>query len=262
MPGLRTNADDLDDLAATAWRIHTAAEQAALPHLVRPSIPILFFGDSRRYFVSPLRVITVGLNPSKLEFPEPDPFVRFPAAREPPRRAGLDGRLPAYIESLNDYFRVAPYRSWFNPSFEELLRGLGASYYDGAASIALHTDLCSPLATDPTWSGLGPSEQASLIEDGNALWHELVEILEPDVILISVKRAHLAKIRLAVIEDLGPLFFVERERPYVIEGARRELASGKQPLFVYGKAAQKPFSLISGADKRAAGAAIAKVLHA
>jgi hypothetical protein len=163
---------------------------------------------------------------------------------------------PAYLQALNDYFREQPYRGWFDVSFEPLLEGLGASYYGGAKSTAIHTDLCSPLATDPTWSRLSRAEQEALIIGGNPLWHELVELVQPDVVLISVKREHLAKIRFPVVDDLGTVHVVERERPYRIEGARRELASGKRPLFVFGKAAQKPFSLISGPAKRAAGAAL------
>jgi hypothetical protein len=50
--------------------------------VVDPAIPILFFGNSNRYFKSPLRVITVGKNPSNEEFPKDDPFSRFPEMRD------------------------------------------------------------------------------------------------------------------------------------------------------------------------------------
>ena len=89
-----------------------------------------------------------------------------------------------------------------------------------------------------------------------------VEVLQPDIVLVSVKREHIRKVRFPVVEDLGRVHVVERDRPYVIEGARRELATGKRSLFIFGKAAQKPFSLISGADKRAAGAAIKELVDA
>lgn len=251
----------MNRLLERAWSLHQRAEADGLPHLVRPSAPILFFGDSGRYERSPLRAITVGLNPSRLEFPTEDPFRRFPAARGlPPLTA--DGSLAAYRSALDDYFRVAPYRAWFSPSFEELLRGLGSSFYDGAESAALHTDLCSPLATNPTWSGLGYREQMALIRDGNELWHDMVEYLQPDVVLISVKREHLAKIRFPLVEQSRPVYTVERERPYVVELSRRRLASGKEPFFVFGKAAQTPFGLISGEAKRAAGAVIREVVDA
>jgi hypothetical protein len=51
---------------------------------------------------------------------------------------------------MNRYFREEPYSAWFRPSFEEFLLGMGASFYGSAASTARHTDLCSPIATDPT----------------------------------------------------------------------------------------------------------------
>ena len=47
---------------------------------VKPAVPILFFGDLDAYRASPLRVLTVGLNPSGHEFPADQPFRRFPLA--------------------------------------------------------------------------------------------------------------------------------------------------------------------------------------
>lgn len=251
----------MDELLGEALGLHADADAAPLPHLVRPSLPILFFGDSRRYADSELKAITVGLNPSKLEFPADDPFRRFPAARDLPAGAA-NGSIGLYRRSLDDYFRADPYRRWFSPAFEPLLQGLGSSFYDGADNTALHTDLCSPLATDPTWSGLGPSEQAALIRSGNELWHRLVEELQPDVVLISVKREHLAKIRFPVVKPARVVYSVERERPYAIELSRRRLASGKEPFVVFGRAAQTPFGLISAEAKRQAGRVIREVVDA
>ena len=54
--------------AREAWNLYERAKSQA--HVVRPSIPILFFGDSEAYERSERRIITVGLNPSRLEFPE------------------------------------------------------------------------------------------------------------------------------------------------------------------------------------------------
>lgn len=228
--------------------------------MVRPSVPILYFGDSGAYGSSPLKAITAGLNPSKLEFPIDDPFRRFPALR--PVVVHVDGSLGAYRAALDDYFRVDPYDGWFKRSFEELLQGLGASFYDGAENTALHSDLCSPLATDPTWSGLDVSDQAALIGDGNDLWHKLVEHLQPDVVLLSVKRDYLANIRFPLSQEPRPVYTVERARPYVVELSQRRLASGKETWFVYGMAAQTPFGLISGVAQRAAGQAIREVVDA
>ena len=71
---------DLLDAIQDAWQ---AFECAPAPPRVHPSIPILFFGDLKAYCESDLRVVTVGLNPSRWEFPKfPDtsPFCRFPLA--------------------------------------------------------------------------------------------------------------------------------------------------------------------------------------
>jgi hypothetical protein len=250
----------LRDLAHEAWAQHRRADGAGLAHLVRPSIPILFFGDSERFAGSPLHVITVGLNPSREEFPRITPFLRFPGSE------ALNGDDPyGYLASLNAYFRTAPYTSWFNPSFEPLLRGLGASYYDPAPSAALHTDLCSPPATDPTWSRLDPDEQAVLEPAGRRLWQDLVEALQPDIVLISVRRQRLSVIAFPLVEAPSVIHTVDgpaRARPYRIEAFRHELASGKAPLFVFGQASQTPFGSISAIEKHRIGARILELVHA
>ena len=157
--------------AEAAWRAFKRADR--LSARVDLAIPILFFGDLDRYLASALRVLTVGLNPSLQEFPEDSPFRRFPYAKG----AVLDG-LDNYLKALSAYFRTDPYSTWFN-AFEHLLGGLGASYYNGKPSTALHTDICSPVAIDPTWSDLGHITQNILEEDGGPLWHDLMSVLRP-----------------------------------------------------------------------------------
>jgi hypothetical protein len=246
-------------LSGDAWREHRRAEADGVRHLVRPSAPILYFGDSVRFHFSPLRVITVGLNPSREEFPRAAPFCRFQELRERP-----DGDHDTYLAALDAYFRGHPYTGWFNPSFEPLLRGLGVSYYDGQPSSALHTDLCSPLATDPTWSRLGQADQMALEPTGIRLWHELIETLQPDAVLISVARLLLDRIGFPASGPgsvIHPVDGSQRRRPYRIEGQRRRLASGKEPLFVFGPAAQQPFGLISARDKILAGMRIGETIR-
>ena len=55
-----------------------------------------------------------------------------------------------YFDALCAYFRAdsCPYSRWFN-AYEPFLNGMGASYYGGQPSTALHTDICSPVATAP-----------------------------------------------------------------------------------------------------------------
>ncbi len=246
---------ELDDVVDAAWSAHAAAVASGMGCVVLPSVPIAWFGDLNRYLRSPLRVITVGLNPSRLEFPGSDPFLRFPRAREL-AGGGLDAEGRAeYIGAMSEYFLEEPYSAWFRPSFEELLLGMGASFYGDAQSTALHTDLCSPIATDPTWSGLGPERQA-LREEGVGLWHELVRLLEPDVILASVARRYLDEIRFEWEGDWRVIHTVERENPYLVEARELVVGPSRQATLVFGRAAQKPFATISSAEKRRAGAAI------
>jgi len=86
-----------------AWEEFWRAEAAALPYLCRPSVPILYFGNSERFDVSPLRVITVGKNPSDGEFRHKT-FAGF-YGRD---RSKLD--LESHLGSLDAYFNGAAAR--------------------------------------------------------------------------------------------------------------------------------------------------------
>jgi hypothetical protein len=87
-------------------------------------MPILFFGDVFGYVRSEVKVVTVGLNPSLAEFPTSNPWLRFPGAAglKPPLTSDMRKR---YLHSLCDYFKIEPYRDWFDRSFEPLLNGIG-----------------------------------------------------------------------------------------------------------------------------------------
>jgi len=253
-----------ESLADAAWRHYAACADAAF--VVKPAIPILFFGDSERYFASARKILTVGLNPSLREFPAGERlkhgWQRFEAAKELYLSGRWNGDTVAYRAALDAYFRCDPYRQWFC-CFEPILNGLAASYYDGAAHTALNTDLCSPLATAPTWSGLRPEQRARLMQEGVALWHRLVEYLAPDVILISVASRLRELIRFELIQPWQPIYTIERRKDgtlkrhkYVVEAAMLRLGSGKQTRIVFGRAAHTPFGLISNQDKTALGVAI------
>jgi hypothetical protein len=244
----------MDDLVASAWECYRKAIAVGVDAIVRPSIPILFFGDCARFFGSPLRVVTVGLNPSCSEFPMYDRFARFPGARHDDKQVPP---VASYLRSLADYFVTDPYTEWFDPSFEPILNGLGSSFYAGQPSTALHTDFCSPIATDPTWSGLR-SERKILIRDGGPLWHRLIERLEPDIILMSVAGEHLDAIRFPWRGDWRELHVIQRENPYFVGARDILIAPGRKTTLVFGKAAQKPFGKVSEVDKRTVGALILK----
>ncbi|MDE0000828.1 MAG: hypothetical protein OXQ89_24095 [Rhodospirillaceae bacterium] len=243
----------LSEPVALAWQAFDRA--ANLACRVTPAVPVLFFGNLEAYRASPLRVVTVGLNPSLHEFPTSVPFRRFPLAtgnREPRR----------YLDAMSDYFCTDPYGSWFN-GFQPLLNGLDASYYKGAASIALHTDICSPVATNPTWGKLGKDDRAALEADGIPLWHKLLEELRPQIVAISVAKVHLKSIKFKSEKNWKNIHTFERRpdgaprAPYKI-CARWHNVGGERSLFVFGAAAQKPFGLLADSQKQEAGKLLRK----
>lgn len=241
-----------------AWHsFESAAESASR---VTPAIPILFFGDFDAYLKSPLRVVTVGLNPSLEEFPTDTPFLRFPAAE----RIAV-GEHARYLEALSSYFYEDPYSRWFS-SFEPLLNGLGASYYGGAPSTAIHTDICSPVATCPTWSGLDDDERKALEADGGPLWHDLLEVLSPQLVVLSVARHHLERITFPACDDWEDIYVFNRKvngdarkRPYKVR-ARSYVVGTGPALFVFCRAGSVPLMEIGTIHKHELGEIILREL--
>ena len=244
----------LSDAVALAWQAFDRAADRTCR--VTPAVPILFFGDLDAYRASPIRVVTVGLNPSLHEFPAGEPFRRFPLAR--------GNREPScYLDAMSAYFCTDPYSAWFN-AFEPLLNGLGASYYTGAASTAIHTDICSPVATNPTWSRLGKTDRAALEADGGPLWRILLDELRPQIVAISVAKAHLERIEFTAISDWAIVHTFRRKadgkprfRPYDIRGRWYDVG-GERSLFGFGTAALKPFQLLADCQKRKTGELLLK----
>jgi hypothetical protein len=215
--------------------------------VINPSIPILYFGDLDQYLKSPLKIITVGKNPSKNEFRlkknDNYSFVRFPKWDEEEKNL---------IETLNDYFGEKPLKSWFS-SFEPILNGLNASYYQGyQTNTVVHTDICSPLATDPTWSKLNENERNLFFKEGLSIWKQLIEELEPDIMLVSFRK----DIFNAVFNSSGKeLLAIENKK----NGEKRKfpyrVSIHEYPLNIktvnvlFGDAANKPFDKISEIQK-------------
>lgn len=162
-------------------------------YVVQPSVPVLWFGDLDAYLASPLRVITVGLNPSDAEFCDGYSgswHCRFPLAASLHEVKELATRRTMLRNALNAYFRTNPYE-WFRRGFEPVLGGIGVSYsFDSSEPPAvLHTDLCTPLATSPKWSDLKMADRQALqylAKSGSRLWNQLVVALRPNIILTSV----------------------------------------------------------------------------
>ena len=213
--------------------------------------PVLYFGDLAAYGTSPLRIVTVGLNPSDREFPVASSWSRFPGAEY----------RESYLGSLNAYFSRDPLRGWFS-SWREVLHGLDACFWGHRPSTVLHTDLCSVVPTSPTWSRLRRVVQADLMQRGVPLWHDLVAELRPHVILTSVAYRHLERINLTPLDDWTPVHRVERTNPYVVEARPVALADGSSSLLVRGRAANTPFGSVKNTDRHAIGRSIREHLSA
>jgi hypothetical protein len=165
-------------------------------------------------------------------------------------------RRATYARALDDYFRKQPYRHWFNSGFERVLNGMDASYYEGQPRRALHTDLLSVLATDPTWGKLGDVTRETLSQKGLPLWHDLMRELQPDVIVVSVARRQFNRISFPRLGSVHDTHKVERECPFVTNTVAVEVVAGKRTTLAFGRCAQVPFGLVSSETKMAIGAAI------
>ncbi len=247
---------ELRKAVVEAWRLFESA--ASLEARVSPAIPILFFGDLDAYAASPQRVLTVGLNPSLNEFPAENPFLRFPLAEE-----AHPEDQEQYLDAFSAYFRTSPYRSWFQ-SFEPLLNGMSASYYDHQTSTALHTDICSPIATNPTWNQLSKADRRVLEDDGRRLWHDLLVALRPNVVVLSIAEARLTHIKFKPLGDWERIHCFKhkqdgtlRSSAYSVMGCWH-LVGRESTLFVFGRASQTPLGSISNKQKHELGAIVAE----
>ena len=215
--------------------------------VVKPSLPILYFGDLTAYLESPLKILTVGKNPSDNEFRlrknDNYSFCRFKKWHT------NDFNL---IETLNPYFENEPLQ-WFS-SFEPILNGTSSSYYKGNyENRVLHTDICSPISTNPTWSKLTNDQRNHLYKDGLVIWKELIEELQPDVMFISVP----LKLFNEVIPSIGKELITfnkkkdntKRKKNYRVYIHEHYLKSEKRVKVIFGQAANKPFDTISNEQK-------------
>jgi len=135
---------------------------------------------------------------------------------------------------------------------------MNCSYYPNKLkNRALHTDICSPIATKPTWSKLASENRRALYYSGNELWNQLIEELQPDIMLISVPRNLFSEhfsdggkelLSFSSKEDGTP-----RKVKYQVFEHNRRLKSGKIVRVIYGQAAQMPFGTISSAQKQEIG---------
>ncbi len=143
-------------------------------YVVKPSIPIVWFGDIEEYNESPKKVVTVGINPSLSEFEKK----RFNIVD-----LECENAVDELVNTLNLYFKDNPY-DWFN-NFEKVLSTLDASYYEKkATNTAIHIDIYSAIATNPIWRYLSDGEKKDI--QRTDLFKKLLNLLDPDIIVFSV----------------------------------------------------------------------------
>ena len=169
--------------------------------IVKPSIPIIWFGDMENYMKSKMKVVTVAINPSSIEFKcekkekslfeEDNSFFRFPGAEDIWCLDRLDNyNKDTLYNSLNNYFENKPYKPWFL-GFEKPLNVINASYYTDQKMInrAIHIDICTALATVERWSKVSAIKKARIT--GYELFKMLIKYLQPNIILYTAKKEHL-----------------------------------------------------------------------
>lgn len=195
----------LQQLVSLSQKCHSAFLKAQndselSKYLIKDSLPILYFGDINAYFKSQYKIITAAINPSSAEFGVGESstkisFARFPQFERIAKERDLsDESALQYLSSLNAYFQTGnDYKQWFDRTpRNNLFSPFNASYYDSASNRAIHTDILSPFATFPKWSKLDSQIQRRFSEFGIALWHELIAILEPDIIFMSLNKKYIS----------------------------------------------------------------------
>jgi hypothetical protein len=239
------------------------AEVAECKFVVKNAIPIPYFGDLKAYLASSLKIVTVALNPSDREFPQPDDL-KFKG-----HRFDLSASTPLALEkTLSEYFSRLPYSGWFM-SFERVLNGVGFSYGGKLnrtgviGGTALHLDLCSPIATNPTWSGLSVEQKLTLTSEGHAIFGQLMEALKPDLVVASMAWSHLTSYDPISFPQDEPFEEVysctERKtakgiRPKLSVSAKKMNIAGSVPTtFVHASAFRGPFGQFNRDERRIAG---------
>ncbi len=176
-------------------------------HFVIPnSIPILWFGDLNAYVNSNSRIITVGINPSNIEFlPSPRHGVysvnyRFPLAKSLVGKNSLtNSDIQLYEDAMNAYFKNTKngkptwYKPWFG-SYETALNALNASYISNSnyQNTAIHVDLCCPFATSK-WSGLTQADKCLIQSCQCFSFQDLIKVLNPHIIITCMNRVQIGQ---------------------------------------------------------------------
>ncbi|QGG48013.1 hypothetical protein [Heliorestis convoluta] len=189
----------LNSIIEKSWYLYVKYRGKDNAFIVKPSIPILWFGNYSKYKNSHKKVVTLAINPSNDEFKlnkdDPYSFIRFKRGAEIYFKNSLSNEDKLiYVETLNKYFEDEPYNSWFR-RLETPLNYINSTYGGKTgdyrySNYALHIDLC-PLATQEKWGKINNSIKDSLIEDFQPLLNDLIEYLNPSIIMASISSSSL-----------------------------------------------------------------------
>lgn len=253
------------------------------PYIVRPSLPVAYFGDSESYARSPIKIVTAALNPSFHEFPTEEPYRRFPKARDimSSPQMTVARRVELLRQALDAYFVTKPYRDWFDASYSSVLRGLDASFrYSNRSgtpshpNTAIHTDFLSPLATKEGWGDFSKNNRAAaklLAGTGTPLWHQLIEVLQPDIVLLSIGDTHLSSLAFSSPNQSGKFdaitgrlveSFREKWPEYILTARWVRTGESKNTLVLSGLAGRKPFLAVRDEYKMKVGAVARSIFEA
>ena len=224
-------------------------ELKSLDCVVKYSMPIVFFGDIDNYIKQDYRIITAALNPSDIEFLNQNNENNYSCKH---RFSDYNNTTVSLEKSCKNYFKNNPYNKWFgqdNAGFKPLLNGMGYCYYPNSQNLkaVLHTDLCSPIATNPTWSKLTKNERNRLEINGFDLWKKLILELKPHLIILSVKKAYLESINSSPIYNfkkinnpIDPIYSSNNTYKYEIIHYQGSIDTFKTNL-LWGSAQNTPF---------------------
>jgi hypothetical protein len=247
-------------LARRAWELYRSSD--GLP-VVPGSMPILYFGDLEAYFDSRLRVITVGKNPSYHEFSPGRTLTSFAQGlSQEDREEDMALGYTRYLQVLSGYFQGSHYEKWFM-NYEKVLTGMSASYYavDEAGYRAIHTDLCSPLATVDGYSNLSANDRKALERGGVRLWCDLVGFLRPHAVIMSFGSPYLQKFCTVPLHKWPILYERHRESgsSFIVRHTAVRFGDVETKVF-FGDADRLPFLGLVDSEKPRVGALIADVL--
>lgn len=124
--------------------------------IVKGSIPIVFFGN-----VEKAEIATLSLNPSNIEFEHKGKrrCVDRKELKVKDHQKLTREQSESVYQSLLLYFKVNPYKRWFNP-MNKLFEKKELEYYNDKI---VHLDI-SPWATSNKWNGLSREERESIID--------------------------------------------------------------------------------------------------